>query len=153
MLEVGDRPGEFVLNDQHGNDVSWSDFRGKRVVVFFYPRANTPGCSTEASDFQALGDAFTEVGASVVGCSADTSKRQASFAEKKGLEMPLLADTDRTVLEDWGVWGEKKLYGRISLGIVRSTFAFDADGVVTHVWSPVRVKGHAQAVLEALQQA
>ena len=153
MLAVGDTVGDFVLKDQAEGDVRWSDLRGSPVVVFFYPKANTPGCTKEAVGFQRLGDAFAELGVKVVGASADTVKRQAGFADKHELQMPLLADPEHTILEPWGVWGEKKSYGRTSMGIIRSTVLFDADGTVVHVWSPVRgAEAHPDAVLEKAKE-
>ncbi|MEN0067456.1 MAG: thioredoxin-dependent thiol peroxidase [Myxococcota bacterium] len=148
MLVVGDTVDEFTLCDQNGNEVPWNAFRGKPLVVFFYPRANTPGCTKEACAFRDLSSEFEAAGARVVGVSADSVKVQSNFTNKHDLNMPLLSDPDHVILEPWGVWGEKKMYGKTSMGIIRSTFLFDADGVVQHVWSPVRVKGHVDAVLE-----
>ncbi len=147
MLDVGDTPENFELSDQAGEPVAWADFRGKPVVVFFYPKASTPGCTTEACAFTDLSKDFADRGVAVVGVSADTVKRQSNFATKYSLSMPLLADTEKEVLEAWGVWGEKKNYGRTYLGIHRSTFLFDKDGTVAFAWPKVRVKGHAEAVL------
>ena len=151
MLDVGDTPDDFELENQSGETVRWQDFRGKAVVVFFYPKASTPGCTTEACAFTELSGAFAEAGVAVLGMSADTVKRQSNFAVKYGLTMPLLADTERVVLEAWGVWGEKKNYGRTYMGIHRATFLFNAEGTVVKAWPKVRVKGHAEAVLEAVQ--
>ena len=148
MLAVGDAPAPFTLADHAGNEVAWADLRGKPAVFFFYPKASTPGCTKEACAFTELGPEFAERGIQVFGISADSIKRQSNFAEKYGLTMPLLSDPDHIVLEPWGVWAEKKNYGRTYMGIVRSTFLFDADGTVAHVWPKVRVKGHAEAVLE-----
>lgn len=150
MLAVGDTVDDFTLLDQNGNEVHWKDFRGKPVVVFFYPRANTPGCTKEACAFRDLNAEFEAAGAQVVGVSADSVKKQANFTTKHELNMPLLSDPEHVILEPWGVWGEKKMYGKTSMGIVRSTFLFDADGTVTQVWSPVRVAGHVDKVLEAV---
>jgi peroxiredoxin Q/BCP len=153
MLDVGDRPEEFSLSDQNGNEVAWSSLRGKPVVVFFYPKANTPGCTKEACAFRDLGGEFGELGVQVIGMSADSVKRQSNFDAKFELGMPLLSDPDHVVLEPWGVWGEKKMYGKTHMGIIRSTFLFDADGVVVNAWPKVRVKGHVDAVLEAAREA
>lgn len=152
MLDVGDRPEDFALPDQDGQQVRWADLRGHPVVVFFYPKASTPGCTTEACAFRDLATEFGSLDVAVIGMSADTVKRQSNFRDKHALTMPLLADTERVVLEPWGVWAEKKNYGRTYMGIVRSTFLFDADGVVTHAWTKVRVKGHVDAVLEAARR-
>lgn len=147
MLEVGQTVPEFTLLDQTGREVSWSSLRGSRVVFFFYPRANTPGCTKEACAFRDLGADFGSRGVQVFGISADSVKKQANFDEKHGLGMPLLSDPEHVVIENWGVWGQKKMRGREYMGIVRTTILFDADGAVERVWSPVRVKGHAEAVL------
>ncbi len=142
-------PADFTLSDQDGNQVSWSDFRGRPVVVFFYPKANTPGCTKEACDFRDLKAEFDSVGTAVVGISADTVKRQSNFRTKHSLTMPLLADPEHLVLDPWGVWVEKKNYGRTYMGIRRTTALFDAEGKPVQVWTNVRVKGHADTVLAA----
>lgn len=149
MLETGHRPGDFTLPDQAGNPVAWSSLRGRPVVVFFYPKASTPGCTQEACDFRDLKAEFGALGVTVIGMSADLPRAQARFDEKQSLSFPLLSDPEHVVLGPWGVWGKKKLYGRDYEGIVRSTFLFDADGAVAQVWSPVKVAGHADAVLAA----
>lgn len=152
MLEAGTTVDAFTLHDQNDNEVSWDDFRGAPVVVFFYPKANTPGCTTEACTFRDLTPEFEKRGVKIVGISADTVKRQSNWTEKYDLNMPLLADVDHVVLEAWGVWGEKKNYGKTYMGIHRSTFLFDGEGVLRHVWPKVRVKGHVEAVLETIDQ-
>jgi peroxiredoxin Q/BCP len=149
MLKPGDRPADFTLQDQEGREVAWSSFRGAPVVVFFYPKADTPGCTREACGFRDLRAEFAALGVAVVGVSADPVKRQAGFARKYELGFPLLADPERAVIEPWGVWAEKKNYGKAYMGIVRSTFLFDRDGRVVRAWSPVKVDGHVEAVLEA----
>lgn len=148
MIEVGAKVDAFEIQDHQGNPVSWASFRGKPVVFFFYPKASTPGCTKEACAFTELGNAFSDAGIQVVGISADSVKRQSNFATKYGLTMPLLADTEMEVIKGWGAWGEKKMYGKTYEGIIRSTFLFDADGTLVHVWPKVRVKGHAEEVLE-----
>lgn len=150
MLDVGDVPADFELQDQDGNTVRWADYRGKPVVVFFYPKADTPGCTKEACAFRDLAPAFAAKGAAVLGVSADSVKRQSSFRAKYGLTATLLADPDKKILGPWGVFGEKKMYGKPVQGIIRSTFLFDATGAVVRRWSPVKVDGHAEAVLAAL---
>jgi peroxiredoxin Q/BCP len=152
MIEPGATVAPFTLCDQDGNDVAWDSLRGKPVVFFFYPKANTPGCTTEACAFRDLAADFEDRGVTVIGVSADTPKRQASFATKYDLTMPLLADPDHRILEPWGVWAEKRNYGKTYMGIVRSTFLFDADGTLRHVWPSVRVKGHAEAVLATVDE-
>ncbi|MBN2800780.1 MAG: thioredoxin-dependent thiol peroxidase [Deltaproteobacteria bacterium] len=152
MLELGTTPAPFTLLDQRGEELTWASLRGAPVVVFFYPKASTPGCTTEACAFRDLSGEFAARGAAVIGVSADTVKRQSGFATKYELNMPLLADTERLVIEPWGVWQEKKNYGKTYMGIVRSTFLFDGEGRLVHLWSPVKVKGHVEAVLARLDE-
>ncbi|TNE87139.1 MAG: thioredoxin-dependent thiol peroxidase [Deltaproteobacteria bacterium] len=152
MLEVGDSPADFTLTDDRGNEVVWSELRGQPVVVFFYPKASTPGCTKEACAFRDLGAEFAARGVKVFGASADTVKRQSNFRDKYELTMPLLADEDHVILEPWGVWAEKKNYGKTYMGIVRSTFVFDAQGVLAHKWTNVRVNGHADKVLAKVDE-
>ena len=147
MIEPGTSPAPFTLTDHNGNDVAWDSFRGSPAVFFFYPKASTPGCTKEACAFRDLADEFAKLGVAVVGVSADSVKRQSNFATKYELSMPLLADPEHAILEPWGIWQEKKNYGRTYMGIVRSTFLFDGEGVLRHVWPKVRVAGHAEAVL------
>lgn len=152
MLEPGAKPDDFTLKDDQGDEVSWSDFRGEPVVVFFYPKADTPGCTKEACAFRDLTPEFEERGVQLIGMSADSVARQSNFKSKYDLTMPLLSDEDHEILEPWGVWGEKKNFGRTYEGIIRSTFLFDTDGELVHVWPKVRVKGHAQAVLDKVDE-
>lgn len=151
MLSVGTHPPEFTLLDQQEQTVAWSSLRGRPVVVFCYPKANTPGCTQEACEFRDLAAAFGALGVAVVGLSADAPKAQKRFADKHQLVYPLLSDPDHVVLSAWGVWGSKKLYGRVFDGIIRTTVLFGADGEVLQVWSPVKLKGHVDAVLAAAQ--
>jgi len=152
MLEIGTTPEDVTLTDHQGAEWALAGTRGRPAVFFFYPKASTPGCTKEACAFTELSAAFAELGVQVFGISADSVKRQSNFATKYDLTMPLLADTERQLVEGWGVWQEKKNYGRTYMGIVRSTFLFDAEGALAHVWSPVRVKGHAEAVLDKARE-
>lgn len=147
MIAVGDVPAEFTLDDQDGRPVAWSSLRGRPVVVFAYPKADTPGCTREACAFRDLRAEFEAAGVAVYGLSADPVKRQAAFRAKYELPYPLLADPEKRVLTAWGIWGEKKMYGKTVHGIVRTTVWFDGEGRVRHVWSPVKVDGHVDAVL------
>ena len=147
MLNVGDPVDSFHLTAHDGTEVRWEDLRGQPVVFFFYPKANTPGCTKEACAFRDLKGEFESRGVKVYGVSADSLKRQQNFASKYDLTMPLLSDPDHLILKPWGVWGEKKLYGKVYEGIIRSTFLFDKEGVLRHVWPKVKVKGHAEDVL------
>lgn len=152
MLDVGDTPEDFTLSDDRGNEVVWSGLRGRPVVIFFYPKASTPGCTTEACAFRDLAAEFERRGVAVFGASGDSVKRQSNFRDKHELTMPLLSDPDHMILEPWGVWAEKKNYGRTYMGIVRSTFVFDAQGTVRARWANLRVKGHADAVLTKVDE-
>jgi thioredoxin-dependent peroxiredoxin len=152
MIAVGDVPADFTLSDHQDRPVAWSSLRGRPVVVFFYPRADTPGCTTEACAFRDLNAELSAAGATVIGMSGDTVPKQAAFAEKYGLTYPLLADPERAVLTPWGVYGQKMMYGKPVMGIIRTTVLFDAAGRVVHVWSPVKVDGHADQVLARVRQ-
>ncbi|MCO4746374.1 MAG: peroxiredoxin [Proteobacteria bacterium] len=152
MLDVGDKPEDFTLTDDQGNEVVWSELRGSPVVIFFYPKASTPGCTKEACAFRDLSGEFEARGVKVFGASADSAKRQTNFRNKYDLTMPLLCDPDHVILEPWGVWAEKKNYGRTYMGIIRSTFVFDEEGTVRARWANLRVKGHADAVLASVDE-
>jgi peroxiredoxin Q/BCP len=149
MLQPGDKPADFTLPDQDGTPVQWSALRGRPVVVFFYPKADTPGCTKEACAFRDLAAEFEALGVTVLGASADKPAKQGRFKEKYDLSMPLLADEARVILDPWGVWGPKQMYGKTYEGISRTTFLFDADGAVVRVWEKVKVAGHADEVLAA----
>ena len=139
----------FSLPRDGGGSISLADYAGKKLVLFFYPRADTPGCTREAIDFTRLEGAFADEGAAVLGISADTVKAQESFRAKHQLSVPLISDEQHEVLEAYGAWGEKSMYGRKFLGIIRTTVLVGADGKVAKVWRNVRVDGHADEVLEA----
>ena len=138
---------DFELAGADG-PIRLADFKGKTLVLYFYPKDDTPGCTNEAKDFSALSAEFAKAGASVVGVSKDSVKRHAGFAAKYGLTIPLGSDPEGAVIERYGSWVEKSLYGRQYMGIDRSTFLIH-DGVVRAIWRKVKVKDHAQAVLEA----
>ncbi len=147
ILKVGDRVPDFNTVDQDGNPVGLSDYAGKRLVVFFYPKANTPGCTAEACN---LRDHYAELqaqGYELLGVSADSARSQANFRDKFGLPFPLLADTDRMVIDAFGVWGPKRFMGREYDGIHRVTFLIDGDGVVERVIDKVKTKDHAAQIL------
>ncbi|QOZ25712.1 thioredoxin-dependent thiol peroxidase [Bradyrhizobium sp. CCBAU 51753] len=149
ILAEGAMAPAFTLPRDGGESVSLSDFAGKKLVLFFYPRADTPGCTKEAIDFTRLKNAFAAAGTEVLGISADTVKAQESFRNKHQLSVPLISDEQHQMLETYGVWGEKSLYGRTFMGIIRTTVLVDSDGKVARVWRHVKVDGHAEAVLEA----
>ena len=148
-LAEGAQAPAFRLPRDGGEVVSLSDFSGKKLVLFFYPRANTPGCTREAIDFTRLSRSFAECGTAVLGVSADSQKAQESFRDKHQLVVPLNSDEQHEMLEAYGAWGEKSLYGRTFLGIIRTTVLIGADGLVKRIWRNVKVDGHAETVLEA----
>jgi peroxiredoxin Q/BCP len=149
-LEVGKKAPDFTLQDQDGNPVKLSGFKGRRVVVFFYPKASTPGCTQESCDFRDEIAAFTKQKVAVLGVSKDTPAAQKKFQEKYDLPFPLLADPTLEVHKAWGVWGEKVMYGKKVMGTIRTTVVVGADGKVEQVFGKVKVTGHVAAVLEAL---
>ena len=151
MIEEGKKAPAFSLKDQAGKTVKLSDFSGKNVVLYFYPKDNTPGCTTEACDFRDQHGKLEKAGAVVLGVSPDAEKTHLKFAGKFGLPFTLLADTEHAVAEKYGAWGEKSLYGRKYLGIIRSTFLIGGDGKVAKVWPKVKVAGHVEEVLEAVK--
>jgi peroxiredoxin Q/BCP len=150
-LAEGAKPPGFALPRDGGTSVSLADYAGRKLVLFFYPRADTPGCTREAIDFTRLKDAFAEAGAEVLGISADTVKAQESFRDKHQLAVPLGSDEQHEMLEAYGAWGEKSMYGRNFMGIIRTTILIGADGRVARIWRNVRVDGHADEVLAAAQ--
>jgi len=148
-LKVGDAAPPFDLPSDDGLRHALAALRGRRVVLYFYPRDSTPGCTTEACDFRDRHAALTAAGVQVLGVSGDDLKSHAKFRGKYALPFPLLSDPDHAVAGAYGAFGEKQLYGRSSLGIIRSTFLIGPEGRIEAVWSPVRVKDHAEAVLRA----
>ena len=150
MLEVGALAPDFTLNDQNGNAVSLSDFRGKKVVVYFYPKDNTPGCTRQACAFAQNFDGFRQLDVPVIGISKDSVASHLKFAQKYELPFILLADPERAAIEGFGVWQEKKLYGKVSMGVVRSTFIIDEDGKVEKVMPKVKPDTNAAEILEYL---
>ncbi|NIY80453.1 MAG: thioredoxin-dependent thiol peroxidase [Rhodobacteraceae bacterium] len=149
MLELGTTAPDFTLPRDGGSDVTLSDLKGQKVVLYFYPKDNTPGCTTEALDFTALKSEFEAAGVAVFGISKDSVKKHENFCAKHSLGIPLLSDENGTVCEDYGVWAEKKMYGKTFWGIVRATYLLDEEGKVAQVWPKVKVAGHASEVLEA----
>jgi peroxiredoxin Q/BCP len=147
----GAKAPAFRLPRDGGDSVSLADYAGRKLVLFFYPRADTPGCTREAIDFTRLRDAFAESGTAVLGISADTVKAQESFRNKHQLSIPLISDEKHEMLEAYGAWGEKSMYGRTFLGILRTTVLIGADGTIAKIWRNVRVDGHADEVLAAAQ--
>ena len=148
MLKVGDKVPDFKGVNQDGNEISSHDFAGKKWVVFFYPKASTPGCTAEACDLRDNENALKAAGYHLVGVSADSVQRQKNFATKNELPFPLIADESHEVLNAFGVWGPKKFMGREFDGIHRTTFIIDENGIITNVIEKVKTKEHAKQILE-----
>ena len=146
-IKIGDKAPDFDLPTDGAGTLSLKDLKGKKVVLYFYPKDSTPGCTTEAQDFRDLDQDFARLGAVIVGASKDSVKRHDNFKAKQSLPFALLADTEGVLCDAYGVWVEKKLYGRTYMGIERATFLIDEKGVVREIWRKVKVKGHAGAVL------
>lgn len=149
MLDVGDAVPEVTLKDADGADFTLARYRGRPMVVYFYPKADTPGCTSEAKDFTALAADFAALGVPVVGISRDKPARLKKFAEKYGLTVTLASDEPGEMCEAFGTWVEKSLYGRKYMGIERASFLVGVDGKIQRIWPKVKVKGHAAEVLEA----
>lgn len=152
MIEVGDRVPDVALEGAEGKMVRPSDFAGQKLVLYFYPKDDTPGCTREAQDFSALADEFEKAGTWIVGISKDDPAKHRKFTEKHGLKVSLASDMDGSACEAFGTWVEKSLYGRKYMGIDRATFLIDRDGVVKGVWRKVKVAGHAEKVLAAARE-
>ncbi|MEM9076411.1 MAG: thioredoxin-dependent thiol peroxidase [Bacteroidota bacterium] len=147
MLKAGDKVPEFSAKDQDGNTINLEDYRGKKLVVFFYPRANTPGCTAEACNLRDNYSLLQEEGYELLGVSEDSQKKQANFKNKYDFPFPLLADEDHTVIESFGVWGPKKFMGKEYDGLHRTTFVIDEQGIVERVIEKVKTKDHAAQLL------
>jgi thioredoxin-dependent peroxiredoxin len=151
-LEAGHKAPAFTLPDGQGAKVSLKDFAGRKVVVYFYPADDTPGCTKEACQFNDNLRAFNRADVAVVGISPDAPAKHVKFAEKFKLKFPLLSDPTHAVMEKYGAWGEKTLYGKKTVGVIRSTFLVDEKGRVARAWYSVRADGHAAKVLEAAKE-
>lgn len=147
--DIGDSLPDVALKTSDGGSVRAADFRGRKLVVFFYPKDDTPGCTVENKDFSDLLPEFEKAGVAVLGVSKDPPAKHAKFAAKHGLTVPLATDAENGLSDALGVWGEKSLYGRKFMGMIRTTYLVDADGRIARVWRKVKVKGHAAEVLEA----
>lgn len=152
MLEAGQKAPAFEAEVADGSTVSLRDFTGKWVILYFYPRDNTPGCTRQACAFRDASNQFSGLNAVILGCSGDSIVSHQKFAEKHGLPFHLLTDPDHALAETYGVWQEKKLYGKTHMGIVRTTFLIDPKGNIAAVWRRVKVDGHIEKVLEKLQE-
>src|SRR5580692_9221369 len=151
MIEVGKKAPAFTLESSDGGKVKLSDHAGKIVVLYFYPRDNTPGCTVEAEGFRDAVPALKKAGAVVLGVSKDTIASHCKFRDKYKLTFPLLSDPDGKVLEAYGAWGEKSMYGKKMMGVIRSTVLIGKDGKVARHWAKVSVKGHVDEVVEAVK--
>ena len=149
-LSAGDQAPSFVLTDQHGNVVRLDDFRGRKLLVYFYPQADTPGCTTQSCDVRDHRQELAGLGVDVGGISPDEPADQLAFDRKFSLDFPLLADTDHAVAEAWGTWGEKKNYGKTYMGIVRSSFLIDEQGRIERAWYGVKPEATVPKATEAL---
>ena len=150
QLKAGDKAPEFTAKDQDGTPVSLTDFKGKTVVLYFYPKDNTPTCTVEACDFRDNYQSLLSKGYQVIGVSADDEKSHKKFIKKYNLPFPLLADTDMEIVNAYGVWGEKKLFGREYMGIIRTTFIIGADGAIQHVIDKIDSQAASQQVLDLI---
>jgi len=146
-LKAGDKAPEFEALDQSGNTIKSSDYKGKKLVLFFYPKASTPGCTAEACNLSDNYERFTAKGYDILGVSADSQKRQSNFKDKYGFPYPLLADEDKTVINAFGVWGPKKFMGKEYDGIHRTTFVINEDGILEDVITKVKTKDHTSQIL------
>lgn len=151
MTQIGDTAPDFTAPIEDGSELTLSSLRGGALVLYFYPKDNTPGCTTEAKDFTAMGAEFEAAGARVIGVSKDSVKKHANFIAKQELGVTLVSDADSDICETYGTWVEKQMYGKTYMGIERATFLIDAQGQIVQVWRKVKVKGHAEAVLEAVK--
>jgi thioredoxin-dependent peroxiredoxin len=148
-LNEGALAPDFRLERDGGGAISLKDFKGRKLVLYFYPKADTPGCTIEAKDFSRLEPAFAKAGAAVIGVSADPVKKQDAFKTKHQLTTPLASDESHEMLEAYGAWGEKSMYGKTYMGIIRTTVLIGPDGHVVRIWPKVRIEGHAAEVLAA----
>lgn len=149
-LKKNDAAPNFKLQDQDGKYVSLSDYKGEKIFLYFYPRANTPGCTTQSCNVQEAMIDFDNLKVQVLGISPDTPEKQKKFADKYKLQFPLLCDTEKKIAEDYGVWGEKKMYGKVSMGIIRSSFLINEEGKIEETWYKVSPKDTVPKVMEIL---
>ncbi|KNY27530.1 thioredoxin-dependent thiol peroxidase [Pseudobacteroides cellulosolvens] len=152
MIEAGSKVEDFTLKDEQGNDISLADFKGKKVVLYFYPKDNTPGCTKQACSFRDVYDDILETGAVIIGISPDKPASHKKFKEKFNLPFYLLCDEDHKVAEIFGAWGEKKMYGKTYMGIIRSTFIIDEDMSVIKVYPKVTPEGHGEEILDFIKR-
>jgi len=152
QLKEGMKAPAFEGVDMDGNPIKLSDFSGKKVVLYFYPKDNTPGCTAEACNLRDNWDSFLQKGFVVIGVSPDSEKSHKGFASKYNLPFPLIADTSKKILSDYGVWGEKKMYGRSFLGVIRTTFIIDEKGIIEKIITKVDTSGHTKQIFDMYNQ-
>ncbi len=152
LLEIGQNAPLFTLNNSQGETINLEQYLGQWLVLYFYPKDNTPGCTTEAQDFTKLNPEFEKLSAKIIGISPDSEKSHCKFIDKYDLSIELLCDPDHNVATAYGVWGLKKFMGKEYMGIIRSTFIINPQGNIAYIWSKVRVKNHAEKVLNQLQE-
>jgi len=150
MLKEGDKAPDFILKNEQNQDINLNDFKGKKVVLYFYPKDNTPGCTKEACSFRDAYDDILEAGAVVIGISKDNTSSHEKFKNKHNLPFYLLSDLDNSVIEAYGAWQEKKMYGKTFMGIVRSTFIIDENGIIIKIYPKVKIGTHVEEVLKVL---
>ena len=148
-VDVGDKAPDFTMPTDGGGEVSLKDLKGKQVILYFYPKDDTPGCTKQACGFRDARPDFSKIDAEIIGVSKDTVAKHEKFKTKHELNFTLASDTETGICEKYGVWKEKKMYGKTFMGIERSTFLIDGDGVIRNVWRKVKVPGHVEQVLEA----
>lgn len=153
-MQVGDKIPEIFGVDQDGKEIKASDYRGKKLILYTYPKANTPGCTTEACSLQAHKEELAAAGYAIVGVSKDRVELQKKFADKQGLDFPLIADTETTLLQAIGAWGEKVNYGRRTMGILRTTYLVNEEGIVEKIFTPkeIKTKIHAEQILDYINK-
>lgn len=151
-LNIGDKAPDFDVIDEKGNKVKLSDYKGKKLILYFYPKANTPGCTAESKNLNEFYNTLKEKGFEVLGVSADTDKKQSNFKEKYGFEFPLIPDTEKEIIKAYDVWGVKKMYGKEFEGIFRTTFVISEDQKIEKIFKKVKTKEHAQQILKEYEQ-
>ncbi|MDR2123162.1 MAG: thioredoxin-dependent thiol peroxidase [Flavobacteriaceae bacterium] len=152
MLKAGDKIPEFEGTDQEGKTIKYSDYKGKKLVLYFYPRANTPGCTAEGCSLRDNYHALQAQGFQIIGISADPIEKQKSFHDKYSFPFPLIADTDKKIIQSFGAWGKKKFMGKEYEGILRYTFVVDEEGIITRAITKVKTKNHAEQILEEIKK-
>lgn len=151
-LQIGDVAPHFEGRDQNGEKISLSDFKGKRLILYFYPKDNTPGCTDEACSLRNGWDQLKAQGFEVVGVSADSEESHKKFIAKHSLPFTLVADTDKVILEAYNAWGEKSMYGKKYMGVIRKTYVIDGNGIIEQIFEKVKVKSHDQQILDAYKK-